>query len=364
MMFERYKNKKVLVTGNTGFKGSWLTFWLYNLGANVIGYSKDVPTIPSNFNDLGLCKDINTFWGDIANYEQLKTVIINEKPDFIFHLAAQAIVSESYINPRETIFTNTIGTINLLDILKDVSFNCSVVIITSDKCYENQEWIWGYRETDKLGGKDIYSGSKAAAELLYNSYYKSYYDKDHPVKSATARAGNVIGGGDWSRDRIVVDAIKSWASGQPVNLRNPDATRPWQHVLEPLSGYMLLGLMLHDGLISSGESFNFGPKSEQNTSVLELIQKLSVFFPTTNDSNYYQIGNVLKFQEANLLKLNCDKALTYMKWEPTLDYDSCIEKVGSWYAAYQSKKIDMKVFTQNQIDSYIEIAKQKKLAWA
>jgi CDP-glucose 4,6-dehydratase len=359
-----YKNKKVLVTGNTGFKGSWLTLWLSKLGANVIGYSKNIPTKPSNYSDLGLTENIKTYWEDVTNYEQFKKVIVEERPEFIFHLAAQAIVSESYINPIETIQTNTIGIVNLMDILKDASFSCSVVIVTSDKCYENQEWIWGYRETDNLGGKDVYSGSKGAAEVLYHSYHESFYNEKHLVKSATVRAGNVIGGGDWSKDRIVVDAIKAWNLGDPVNLRSPDATRPWQHVLEPLSGYLLLGLKLKDGLIPSGNAFNFGPKSEKNASVLGLISELSNFFPLSNQKNHYVVSKASKFQEANLLKLNCDKALAYLNWEPTLDYETCVHMVGSWYSAYQAKNVDMKIFTEKQIDTYVAIAHQKIISWA
>ena len=240
-----YQNKKVLITGHTGFKGSWLTTWLLRLGATVVGISKDILTNPSMFEILGLKDKIRHHSFDIRALNLLKNTIQKEKPDFIFHLAAQAIVSVSYEDPVETITSNAIGTMNLLESLRKIDWGCTAVIITSDKCYDNVEREQGYKETDTLGGKDIYSGSKGAAELIIKSYLESFFlSFNHPVKVGIARAGNVIGGGDWAKDRIVVDSIKAWSKKRFVEIRSPKATRPWQHVLEPLSGYLVLAYYL------------------------------------------------------------------------------------------------------------------------
>jgi CDP-glucose 4,6-dehydratase len=239
MFNEAYRKKKVLISGNTGFKGSWLTVWLAQLGAKVYGISNGVPTHPSLFETLNLRDYISYFEGDVRDLEFVKKVFQEVKPDFIFHLAAQPLVSISYVNPIETISTNVLGTAHVLDALRSLDHRCVGVIITSDKCYDNVEWAWGYRETDTLGGKDIYSGSKGAAELIVRSYYNSFFKATYPnIKVASARAGNVIGGGDWSQDRIIPDCIRAWSSNEVVKVRSPASTRPWQHVLEPLSGYL------------------------------------------------------------------------------------------------------------------------------
>jgi len=249
-----YKGKKVLITGHTGFKGSWLTTWLLHLGADVIGYSKDIPTTPSMFEVLHLADKVNHCIADIRDLDVLSSVVSSEKPDFVFHLAAQPIVSESYLNPIETISSNVMGTANILEALKISNHKCIAIIITSDKAYDNVEQIWGYKEDDKMGGKDIYSGSKGAAELIIKSYFHSFYDKPEcNVTLAIGRAGNVIGGGDWAKDRIVVDCMRAWSEDQQVTIRSPSATRPWQHVLEPLSGYLSLGQALSTGKEINGE---------------------------------------------------------------------------------------------------------------
>ena len=248
-MVSCYKSKKILITGHTGFKGSWLTAWLLKIGAEIVGVSKDIPTQPSMFEVLGLEEKIKHYNQDIRDLEKIRFIINKEKPDFIFHLAAQAIVSTSYIDPIETITTNAIGTANILEVLKTYKNPCISVMITSDKCYDNIESIWGYKEDDNLGGKDIYSGSKAAAEHIIKSYYHSFFkDINHPVKIGVGRAGNVIGGGDWAKDRIIVDSMLAWSNNQSVEIRSPKATRPWQHVLEPLSGYLLLGSKLQKSI--------------------------------------------------------------------------------------------------------------------
>lgn len=365
MLFKTYNGKKVLITGNTGFKGSWLTVWLLKLGAKVCGVSDEVPTKPSMFEQLNLEKKIEHHYVDIRDLDKLQEVVNKFKPDFIFHLAAQAIVSKSYESPLDTITTNVIGTSNILESVKNLKNKCSTVIITSDKCYENVEWEWGYKETDHLGGKDVYSASKGAAEMMFHSYYHSFFKNNNSfIKIGSARAGNVIGGGDWAKDRIVVDCIKSWTNQETVEIRSPDATRPWQHVLEPLSGYLTLGVKLYqDDEKLSGESFNFGPKAEQNRTVLELIKDLSDGFIIKNNSPKYEITDNIPFHEAGLLKLNCDKALFHLKWEANLNYHQCINLVRDWYLSNINGQ-DMYSLTLDQIDFYEKKAEESNLHWA
>jgi len=359
-----YKNKKVLITGNTGFKGSWLTIWLLKLGAKVYGISKDIPTEPSMFEELGLKTKIAHYEEDVRELESVKGIIEEVKPDFVFHLAAQSLVSVSYSDPIETVTTNVIGTANVLEALKESNHNCVGVIITSDKCYDNVEWVWGYKETDTLGGKDIYSGSKGVAELIFKSYYHSFFKKNESnVKVVTTRAGNVIGGGDWAKDRIVPDCMRSWSKNEIVEIRSPNATRPWQHVLEPLSGYLALGQQLYVGDNLSGESFNFGPMSQYSHTVEELLQDLSKYWNYQDSSEAYKITGDIKFHEAGLLKLNCDKALFHLKWMPTLSYQQFIDFTGSWYFNYYKEKGNMLDYTLDQIDKYEQIASDQEIQW-
>jgi len=364
MFGDIYSNKKVLITGNTGFKGSWLSVWLLKLGAKVYGLSKDIPTEPSMFKELGLKNKIDHRQKDIRDLNSVKQIIAEVKPDFIFHLAAQSLVSKSYSDPIETVTTNVLGTTNVLEGLKEANHNCIGVIITSDKCYDNVEWIWGYKETDTLGGKDIYSGSKGAAEIIFKSYYHSFFKKDESnVKIATTRAGNVIGGGDWAQDRIIPDCMRAWSNNKIVKIRSPKATRPWQHVLEPLSGYLTLGHKLYISYDFNGESFNFGPLSRYNHTVEELLQELSKYWKIQDFSNAYNITDNITFHEAGLLKLNCDKALSNLKWLPTLSYEELIKFTGSWYFNFYSDKINMFDFTLDQINKYEQMATNKKLQW-
>ena len=308
MFSNTYNDKRVLVTGHTGFKGSWLISWLLKLGAEVIGVSHDIPTQPAMFDELGLASRIKHIEADVCNLELMRQVILNEQPDFIFHLAAQSIVSTSYSNPVETIATNVMGTTCILEVMREVEWPCSIVLVTSDKCYNNMEWIWGYRETDGLGGKDIYSGSKAAAEMIIKSYLYSFFSGGYPVNLAIGRAGNVIGGGDWAQDRIVADWMRAWSEGRTVDIRSPKSTRPWQHVLEPLSGYLILGQMLVQKQFH-GEAFNFGPKSEQNRTVVELLHDLYQNCGFDNSDAAYRIIDNIPFQEASFLSLNFYKTL-------------------------------------------------------
>ncbi len=358
-----FMGKRVLVTGATGFKGSWLCVWLLKLGANVFGISKDIPTKPSLYEVLGLENKIKHYFIDIRDFPVLKKIIIEEiKPHFIFHLAAQAIVSKSYEDPLETITTNVLGTAHILEILRDYPAFCVAVIITSDKCYNNVEWVWGYRENDKLGGKDIYSASKASAENIFYAYFHSFFKKnsDH-LRIATARAGNVIGGGDWAKDRIVPDCMKSWSKGKKVKIRNPSATRPWQHVLEPLSGYLTLAYHLYHNESLSGESFNFGPSAEAVYTVQHLIEKMAVIWDYSKE--IYQVIPS-EFHEAGLLKLNCDKALMKLNWKATLNFDETVNFTVSWYKRfYSSSKDDIYEFTLHQIREYEKIAISRKIEW-
>lgn len=359
-----YLGKKVLVTGHTGFKGSWLTCWLLKLGAEVVGISKDVPTNPSMFGDLQLESKVKHHVCDIRDLNKLSDIINRERPDVIFHLAAQAIVSTSYDEPAETITTNALGTMNIMEVLREVTWSCSAVLITSDKSYDNVEWVWGYKETDSVGGKDVYSGSKGAAELIIKSYYNSFFlNKKHSVNLAVGRAGNVIGGGDWAKDRIIVDTVKAWSKSQSVEIRCPDATRPWQHVLEPISGYLALGEnLLISGLVD-GEAFNFGPRAEQNRTVTELINAMADKWTANIPDIPYIVTDNIPFSEAGLLKLNCDKALFHLKWDATLNYNQTIKITADWYSAYYTGKANLFDVTVKQIEEYQNIAIERESSW-
>ncbi|MDC3293793.1 CDP-glucose 4,6-dehydratase [Alphaproteobacteria bacterium] len=354
MLDDFYRNKKVFITGNTGFKGSWLTAWLLRLGANVVGFSCDIPTSPSMHEIMGHAKGFKQYFDDVADSNRVAAAISREKPDIIFHLAAQAIVTTSYTDPLNTIKTNVMGTTNVLEALRIIDRKCIAVIITSDKVYDNVEQIWGYRENDALGGKDTYSGSKGAAELIVKSYFNSFFKAaNSKVRLATARAGNVIGGGDWSKDRIVVDIINSWENGSPVTIRNPEATRPWQHVLEPLGGYLTLGKALASESSLSGENFNFGPVEEQNVSVANLIKEMAKNWTFTDSVvNKYLVESGFAIPEAKLLKLNCDKARTLLKWHSICDFEATIKMTVDWYQTYFNRQSDIKRLTEKQIEEY------------
>lgn len=358
-----YRNRKVLITGHTGFKGSWLSMWLIRLGADVSGYSIGIPTEPSHFNELGIQNKINHRIGDIRDYDALKSFCDEVQPEIIFHLAAQALVRESYINPKDTFEVNMLGTLNVLEVIRNTDYVKSCVIITSDKCYENVEWLYGYRENDKLGGSDPYSGSKGAAELVVKSYMHSFFRNGPNI--ATARAGNVIGGGDWAKDRIIPDIVRSWTNRNKVEIRNPASTRPWQHVLEPLSGYLLLGseLFVSKEMIAN-ESFNFGPDSRVNKTVEALISQMIVSWKEA--PGWEDMSNKIEtvHHEFNLLKLNCDKANIILNWYPNLDFETTIKFTTDWYLNfYSGRSISIYGYTMSQIDEYMNIARFNKLKW-
>ncbi len=336
-------NKKVLITGCTGFKGSWLSIWLNLLGAKIYGLALKPPTNPSLYDEAKLENIVENNIIDIRDSTKVTNLINKIKPDYIFHLAAQPLVQYSYLNPVETWQTNVIGTVNILDSLRTLDTKCIGVIITSDKCYENQEWVWGYREADSLGGDDPYSASKGSAELAFKSYYKSFFSKKSFTKTrvASARAGNVIGGGDWAENRIVPDCIKAWERNLPVEIKSPKSTRPFQHVLEPLSGYILLAEKLNLLEEINGQSFNFGPLSNSNHEVIDVVQELSKNW----EKSKWKIinNNKNEFRESKLLKLNCDKALSLLNWEPTLNFEKTMQLTSKWYFDFYNKK-DFNVF--------------------
>jgi CDP-glucose 4,6-dehydratase len=332
------------------------------LGAEVYGASLDIPTQPSHFQSAGIRKYIKDCRIDLRDTKKIYKLVAEINPDFVFHLAAQSLVRRSFTNPLETFQTNIFGTLNLLEALRPLKKTCIAVLITSDKCYENVEWVWGYRETDTLGGSDPYSASKSAAELVIRSHVKSFFPKGGPICVAVGRAGNVIGGGDWAQDRLVPDCIRSWNEGKTAILRNPNATRPWQHVLEPLSGYLTLAVSLHQNPELHGEPFNFGPPAVKSQSVKELVKEMSNHWPAVKWKNDSMPEN--NPSESGLLKLNCDKALHYLNWEAVLSFHETVKMTADWYRIYHEKQSAIREVTLNQIREYEDLAKQRKLPWA
>ncbi|MBI5050052.1 MAG: CDP-glucose 4,6-dehydratase [Nitrospirae bacterium] len=361
-MFDNiYNDKTILLTGHTGFKGSWLTVWLTSLGAKVVGYSEYLPSDPCNFLSSNLEKRITHLKGDIRDIEKLRSAFTKYKPDIVFHLAAQPIVRRSYDDPKLTFDTNVGGTVNVLECIRSTPGVKSVVIITSDKCYQNVEWPWGYRENDRLGGDDPYSASKAGAEIVCNSYIKSFFREDDSPRVATTRAGNVIGGGDWADARIIPDCVKAWSEGKEVIIRSPTATRPWQHVLGPLSGYLWLGANLFSSGRCHGEAFNFGPDPKINKSVSELLETFISYWGNAEWRNEQADAGK---KESKLLKLSCDKALHELNWHPVLTFDETVRLTAEWYKVYYSGNKDMYDFSVSQIQYYIDMAMKQNLSWA
>ena len=366
-----YKDKKVLVTGHTGFKGSWLSLWLDSMGAEVHGISDSVPTVPSHFETSRMGDLVHHQLMDLRDFDKVKKTIIDIKPDFIFHLAAQPLVKESYQNPLKTFGINVMGTGHVLETLRISDFPCVVVFVTSDKCYDNVEWTYGYRETDALGGKDPYSGSKAAAELVIKSYFHSYFaDPKSGIRIGVGRAGNVVGGADWAADRIVPDCIRAWSKAQAVQIRYPQATRPWQHVLEPLSGYLLLGQRLEAELLGQqgsqssvhGETFNFGPDSVQNITVGQFIESMREHWKGVEWEDVSKDHN--GDHEAGLLKLCCDKALHQLQWKACLSYEEMVNFTVDWYREfYLEGRYYSRDLSRGQIEAYMTAAMRSNLSW-
>lgn len=355
-----YKDRTVLVTGHTGFKGSWLVYWLNKMGAKVVGYALEAPTTPNHIKLLDL--DIVSVIGDIRDLDKLNQTFKTYKPDIVFHLAAQPLVRLSYENPIETYETNVIGTLKVFEACRKADVK-AIVNITSDKAYENREWIWGYRENDPLGGYDPYSSSKGCADLLANSYRNSYfnpkkYKKTHTTLLASCRAGNVIGGGDWAKDRLMTDIMLSVSSAKKVSIRNPKATRPWQHVLEPLSGYLHIGQKLLEEKVEFSDAWNFGPSDEGSITVEEVVENIKKHW---DKIDYETNQHPDQLHEANLLKLDCSKAHILLKWKDVWDSETTFLKTVKWYKSYYEKN---EVLTKNDLESYIKDAHNKYLQWA
>ena len=343
-----YKGKKVLVTGHTGFKGAWLVQWLLQLGSEVIGYSLETTANTKLFEQLGIKNKIHHYHGDINDLVHLKLVIKQHEPEIVFHLAAQAIVKTSYEDPLDTLQTNIIGTAHVLEAIRCVDSVDVAVFVTSDKCYKNEEKKFGFKETDALGGDDPYSASKACAELVIHSYRHSFF-KDSETKIVSVRAGNILGGGDWSKDRIVVDAVRSIQDNQPILLRDPSAVRPWQHVLDASYGYLQVAMHALDNSVPFVPAWNFGPSEEEVLTVEELVQ---LIIATYGKGNYDNLG-ARTYHEANYLKLNVELAKIQLDWELLYNNRTIVEKTIEWYKAFESG-ISATEITNQQIHEYLQ----------
>lgn len=358
-----YRNKRVLVTGHTGFKGSWLCLWLKAMGANVSGYSLPPNTKPNHFNLIEQQLEMQSVLGDIRDLENLKHTVAEFQPEIVFHLAAQPLVRFSYSQPIETLHTNIIGTANVFEACRSVDSVRAIINITSDKCYENQEWVWGYRESDPMGGYDPYSASKGCAELITSAYRSSFFNtsthgSDHNPLLASARAGNVIGGGDWAEDRIITDMMEAASQNRPLTIRNPNATRPWQHVLEPLSGYLLIGQRLIEGKTECAGAWNFGPNDDGSFTVLDVVTSMQTHW----DKIHYTIEqNIQYLHEAHLLKLDCSKSRNELGWRGVWDAQTTFETTVDWYRSYYDQG---RIKTVIQLKYYICDAIKFGSCWA
>jgi CDP-glucose 4,6-dehydratase len=365
---DAYRGRRVLITGHSGFKGSWLCEWLLSLGAEVVGYALPLKPHERLFRQLGLsnriCADES---GDVRDLDRLSAVVQMFRPEFVFHLAAQSLVRASYQLPVETFSTNVMGTVNLLEALRVADSPCTVIAVTTDKCYENREWLHAYREEDAMGGYDPYSASKGCAELAVSAYRRSFFSGDSPVRVASARAGNVIGGGDWAPDRIIPDCIRTLTTGDVIPVRNRLATRPWQHVLEPLSGYLWLAACLHtapasDSLKALASAFNFGPALSSNRTVAELVKELLKHWNGTWEDQ----SDCTAFHEASRLNLAIDKAYHLLAWSPTWGFERTVRETADWYVndARRDASVSQEEITSAQLKSYIADARAAGQRWA
>jgi CDP-glucose 4,6-dehydratase len=357
---DAFRGKTVLITGHTGFKGGWLALWLHSIGAKIVGYSLDPPTNPSFFQDIGLKNLITDIQGDILEREKLIGVVEKFHPDFIFHLAAQPLVRDSYKTPWDTFNVNVMGTVNVLDAIRQSQHPTTCVCITSDKCYENREWVYAYRENDALGGYDPYSASKGAAEIASASYRKSFFNPEEKTPISTissVRAGNIIGGGDWAANRIVPDCIRSLINGKTIRIRNPDAVRPWQFVLDPLSGYLLLALKMKGNPIVYADAWNFGPHYSSNITVKEITEK--VIGEWGSGKWEIDLPEENSVHEAGYLKLDIAKAMTKLEWKPVYGIDMAIQKTVEWYKQYSTGNKDLIKLSLDQIREFTDIAEKK-----
>jgi CDP-glucose 4,6-dehydratase len=363
-----YRGKRVLITGHTGFKGAWLALWLKELGAEVLGYSLEPPTVPNFFEAIGLEEAIISVRGDIRDESHLFSVFRQFKPEFVFHLAAQSLVRLSYQEPQLTYMTNVMGTVNVLEAIRRTKTVRVAVVVTSDKCYENQEWVYGYREIDPMGGYDPYSSSKGCAELVTAAYTRSFFNPEnyhrHQVAVASVRAGNVIGGGDWGADRLIPDCIRALSRGEAVVIRHPDAVRPWQYIMEPLSGYLWLGAEMYAQGSKFNGAWNFGPEGEDMLTVREIVElTISLWGKGT-----YRVDNADHPHEAALLRLDCSKAHQRLRWRPVYNIYAAMEQTIGWYkrfyedtASSAGARYD---FSVEQIKEYVNAAQKKGVFWA
>lgn len=343
---EFWKNRRVFVTGHTGFKGSWLSLWLQSLGAELTGYALPPPTEPSLFDRARVAGGMKSHIGDIRDLASLRECLHAARPEIVIHMAAQPLVRDSYKLPVETYATNVMGTVHLLEAVRTSTTVQAVVNVTSDKCYENREWVWGYRENEAMGGFDPYSSSKGCAELVTSAYRRSFFD--HGAAIASGRAGNVIGGGDWARDRLIPDMIRAFTSSRPVHVRNPNAIRPWQHVLEPLSGYLLLAeRLVHEGQ-RYADAWNFGPSEQDARPVEWIVERLASLW---GNGASWVLDAEPQVHEAAHLKLDCSKARSLLGWRPKWSLEVALERIVEWHRAEQDGS-DMHTFTLNQIKDY------------
>jgi CDP-glucose 4,6-dehydratase len=354
MIDERFwLGRRVFITGHTGFKGSWLCLWLHSLGAKITGFALSPPTDPSLYELCGVEKLVHSVYGDVRDYESLRRVVSETAPEVVIHMAAKPIVRESYRNPVETYQTNVIGTVNLLEAVRGSKSVRAVVVITSDKCYENREWLWGYRESDNLGGYDPYSSSKACSELVTASYRNSFFNPGeyhiHGVALASARAGNVIGGGDWSPDRLVPDCVRALLKGEKIVLRNPDSIRPWQHVLEPLCGYLVLATRLYENGAPYAQAWNFGPADIDEKPVKWLVERLCSRWGRNAS---YKAEEGAQLHEAHYLRLDSSKARMELGWRPCWNLEKAVDSIAEWTLAYEQRQ-DVKTVCLKQIADYM-----------
>jgi CDP-glucose 4,6-dehydratase len=358
----QFEGRRVLVTGDTGFKGSWLAIWLSRLGAQVWGYAIEAPSDPANFHLSHVERFINHIHGDLRDQRRLREVVGKVAPEIVFHLAAQPLVRASYADPLATFDVNVLGSCRLLEALRELRVPVAVVMVTSDKCYENREWTFGYRENDPLGGHDPYSASKAAMEIAVAAWRRSFCGNGAGLKIASVRAGNVIGGGDWGIDRLVTDCVRAWCNQQPASLRSPRAVRPWQHVLEPLSGYLWLGSrLLNDDGDTFANAWNFGPGPEGSRTVGELADTL---FRELGGGSWTDESRGDNPHEAGVLRLICDRANHELGWFPTLEFDEMVKRTAAWYRDWRSgRHADMSARCLEDIEWYTDRARTRGRLW-